>query len=58
MIGLFQEGKALPTRFRGARIQILFILQRVLASRPQFLLQAEPDFHWLSQTSEWSCTED
>src|SRR6266852_2867426 len=31
---------------------------RVLASQPWFLLQIEPDFHLLSQTHEWSCTED
>jgi len=27
---------------------------RVLASQPWFLFQIEPDFHLLSQTSEWS----
>src|SRR5713226_9200572 len=31
---------------------------RVLASQPWFLFQIEPDFHLLSQTHEWSCTED
>src|SRR6267143_3703198 len=33
--------------------KFLWILRRVWASRPWFLFHIEPDFHLLSQTSEW-----
>ena len=50
MISLRQEGKALPTRFGGARVQALFDSSaRLLASQPWFLRVVEPDTHLLSQ---------
>src|ERR1700722_6835436 len=35
-------------------IPFRFFAACMLASRPWFLFQIEPDFHLLSQTSEWS----
>src|SRR5215813_13532520 len=50
MISLVKKAKALPTRFGGARVQVLFDSSaRLVASRPWFLLVVEPDTHLLSQ---------
>jgi len=41
---LRERAKALPTRFRGARVQIPFDPSaRALASQPWFLFDMEPD---------------
>ncbi len=39
---------------RAGVIPFRFFAACMLASRPWFLFQIEPDFHLLSQTSEWS----
>src|SRR5882762_371614 len=52
-----QELSRRATEERGCKFFLDFS-PRVLASQPWFLFQIEPDFHLLSQTSEWSCTED
>jgi hypothetical protein len=49
MIGLCQEGKSSPDALRRSAGTISFRSTRVLASRPWFLLDIEPDFHLLSQ---------
>ena len=53
--GKVKFGLPLPPRYRGARVYILSDSSpRVLASQPWFLFRIEPDFHLLSQASEWS----
>jgi hypothetical protein len=55
MIGLCQEGKSSPDALgRSAGCKSFLILRRVcwLLSRGSYKL--EPDFHLLSQASEWS----
>jgi hypothetical protein len=56
MIGLCQAGKSSPDALRRSAgvIPFRFFAACMLASRPWFLFQIEPDFHLLSQTSEWS----
>jgi len=49
MISLCQEGKSSPDALRRSAGVISFRSARVLASRPWFLLDLEPDFHLLSQ---------
>src|ERR1700730_6492530 len=58
MISLCQEGKALPTRYGGARTKVFSSSSaRGCASRRSFLRYAEPDIHLLSWLPSAS-TED
>ena len=55
MIGLCQEGKSSPDALgRSAGAVSVNSSARPVASRQWFLFVLEPDFHLLSQTSEWS----
>ena len=51
MIGLCQEGKSSPDALRRSAgvIPFRFFAACMLASRPWFLFQIEPDFHLLTQ---------